>query len=473
MIESKESYESFYKEVAGHDLILHPVLSEPDSHTAACHAIAVFIHDVQTNKPYTISFSHPDIDFKVARNDLTFRFNKQNNRLWAIDKKSFIQTLPMVGIHDINLLRFLKNTPILEPKEATPAHNFIKRMYANYSNVEGGLGRVLPIVKHKEPFTEMVRECCETVKNAEIDDVYNKLNTTVLETLAELELNGIHVDKTCFNKHFNAKVYSVKYISPDTVYSQYNIYTATGRPSNRYDGVNYAALKKEGGCRKCFVSRWKPDWHTENNQAVITKKHGKMVLIDYSSYHPRIICYLMGFDMPLETDIYQYLGELYFNKTNLTPVDIDEAKIITFRQLYGRLEPQYKHIKFLVHARRFIEDYWNHFQKHGYVETPIFKRKITDSVLQDPNPAKLLNYILQATEGEIAIPVITELNNFLREKHSKAILYTYDSVLFDFCHWDGKETLQRIIDIMKKDNKFPVKVYVGDNYDELNQFSIS
>lgn len=473
MIESKESYESFYKEVDGHDLILHPVFSDFDSHAAACHAIAVFIHDVQTNKSYTISFSHPDIDFKVARNDLAFRFKKQNNRLWTIDKKSFIQTLPMVGIHDINLLRYLKNDTILELKSETAAHNFIKRMYSNCSNTEVGLGRILPIVKHKEPFSEMVKECCETIKNAEIDGVYNKLNTIVLETLSELESNGIYVDEKCFKKYFNSKVYSVKYISQDTVYSQYNIYTSTGRPSNRFGGVNYAALKREGGCRKCFVSRWLPDWHTVNNQPVITKKHGKMVLIDYSSYHPRIICYLMGFDMPLNTDIYQYLGELYFNKTNLTPVDIDEAKVITFRQLYGRLEPQYKHIKFLVHARRFVEDYWNNFQKYGYVETPIFKRKITDKILQNPNPAKLLNYILQATEGEIAIPVIGELNDFLRDKKTKAVLYTYDSVLFDFCYWDGQETLKGIVDIMKKNNKFPVKVYVGDNYDELTQFSIS
>ena len=39
-------------------------------------------------------------------------------------------------------------------------------------------------------------------------------------------------------------------------YTQYNPYTSTGRPSNRYNGINYAALNKEDGTRDRFVSRF-------------------------------------------------------------------------------------------------------------------------------------------------------------------------------------------------------------------------
>jgi hypothetical protein len=107
------------------------------------------------------------------------------------------------------------------------------------------------------------------------------------------------------------------------------------------------------------------------------------------------------------------------------------------------------------------------------VETPIFKRKITEHHIKEPNPNKLFNYILQATETEIAIPVIRELNKFLRKRKTKAVLYTYDSVLFDFCRFDEKDTLSGIVNIMRKDNRFPIKLYVGDSYASLNQIAVS
>ena len=37
------------------------------------------------------------------------------------------------------------------------------------------------------------------------------------------------------------------------VYTQYNLKTLTTRPSNKFKGVNYAALNKENGCRKAFL----------------------------------------------------------------------------------------------------------------------------------------------------------------------------------------------------------------------------
>ena len=36
-------------------------------------------------------------------------------------------------------------------------------------------------------------------------------------------------------------------------YTEYNLYTSTGRPSNKFGGVNFAALNKEDGSRNSFV----------------------------------------------------------------------------------------------------------------------------------------------------------------------------------------------------------------------------
>ena len=40
------------------------------------------------------------------------------------------------------------------------------------------------------------------------------------------------------------------------VFSEYNLFTSTGRPSNRFGGINFAALNKKDGSRERFISRY-------------------------------------------------------------------------------------------------------------------------------------------------------------------------------------------------------------------------
>jgi DNA polymerase I-like protein with 3'-5' exonuclease and polymerase domains len=114
----------------------------------------------------------------------------------------------------------------------------------------------------------------------------------------------------------------------------------------------------------------------------------------------------------------------------------------------------------------YIDHRWKFFNKHGYVETPVFKRRITENHISDPNPNKLFNYLLQAAETEFSIQNIDRINRYLRNKKSKVVLYTYDSILIDICGDDKKDTLTDIKTIMV-DNQFPVKCHAGKNYDEM------
>jgi hypothetical protein len=149
--------------------------------------------------------------------------------------------------------------------------------------------------------------------------------------------------------------------------------------------------------------------------------------------------------------------------------DYEEIKSITMRQLYGGIEEKYKHIKYLVQAREFINDYWNKFQRDGFIVTPFFGRRITGQHLQDANPSKVFNYILQATETEIAISAVKVVNQYIQNKKTKSVLYTYDSLLFDFYKEDGINTLIDIVNIMKINDRFPVKVYIGESYESIKQ----
>jgi hypothetical protein len=60
------------------------------------------------------------------------------------------------------------------------------------------------------------------------------------------------------------------------------------------------------------------------------------------------------------------------------------------------------------------------------------------------------------------------VNEYLRNKKTKAVLYTYDSLLFDFHKDDGSEVLEEIMNLMMVD-KFPIKTYAGESYGSMVQ----
>lgn len=449
MIETVEDYKKFLSEVCEHGIIIHVIPIDSNVHPVKSSPCILFIKDVITKITYCFSLGHGDInpivDIKTIVNDL----NALTKSKWSFDKKSTIQLFPINQLNDINLLTFLSaNKRIEECNFETAAHKYVKFLSQNKVNLS------IPLFKHQETFENMCKEFFENAASYIKDDGYLKENEIIIETLSEIEKNGIYVNKNCFRRfHENADVYD-----GDLVYSQYNIYTSTGRPSNRFQNVNYAALNKENGVRDCFISRF--------------GKNGKMVLIDYSAFHPRIICHLTKFDLAIDVDIYRYLGELYFRKEDLSEDEMDESKKLTFRQLYGGVEEEYSTIKYLINLKDFIKTSWQFFQENGYVLTPIFKRRITNQHVIDPNPSKLFNYILQATETEIAMSSLRQINRYLSDKQTKAVLYTYDSILFDFSKTDGAQTLKDIISIMKMGDRFPIKVYVGDSYNDVKQIQL-
>ncbi len=74
------------------------------------------------------------------------------------------------------------------------------------------------------------------------------------------------------------------------------------------------------------------------------------------------------------------------------------------------------------------------------------------------NPNKLFNYLLQASETEYNLRVLNDVNDLLSEYNTNIILYTYDSLLFDYDRKDGKELLVKLKDVMSQSGRFPVKL---------------
>ncbi len=445
MIETNSDLIRFQDENRQGDWIVHAIPQSSDQHAAVGSPSVLFIYNLLTGKTYYFAFNHPDSRPKFDKHIFGDIFRSATNRKWALDKKAFDQLIDAKNVCDANLVTWMKNNETFELSEyTTPAHYLIQRNSTGHSN----LNLAVPILKHKEMFTDLAIDLADAVRGYEPDVAFTRFNDLIIGTLGELEKQGIFVDRQLFSDRFKVNP------SPDGLaWSHYNVYTSTGRPSNSYKGVNYAALNQSDGTRKCFRSRYGKD--------------GCMVVLDYTTFHPRIASRLVKYDVPIDTDIYAYLAKLYFHKKEVDETDIKNSKALTFRQFYGGIEDKYLHIKYLASIKHFTEEQWAFFNSEGHVLTPVFKRRITSKHLSESDPPKVFNYLLQGVEGELAIPKIKAVMDYLWDKKTKAILYVYDSIVLDFWKNDGIDTLTEIKRIMSFGGRFPMKVYIGETYDDV------
>jgi hypothetical protein len=254
----------------------------------------------------------------------------------------------------------------------------------------------------------------------------------------EIEKNGIQLDKKCFIEHYKDKMDYPEYnVSKGRIYTQYNLYTTTSRPSNTFNNINFAALNKDNGERACY----KP----ENDM---------FVELDFQGYHPRLIGELVKFEFPKDKNTYEYLGEIL-------GVSKQEAKELTFKQLYGGVWAEYKDKSFFKQVDMFIDDMWNTYQYGKYYSTA----NKTFADLEDITPSKLFNYIIQSTETSTNVELLKLVLNYLDNKKTKLILYTYDAFLFDYNKEDGE-----IFTTIKEMLQYPISIKQGKSYHGLINF---
>ena len=444
VILNKESYSKFIEENYSSDCILECIQTDESVHPSIDALCLLLIHTVKNKTTYVINFCHPDVTSFITREEVLKDFNKLKGKKWVFDKKKCLHLFPVNNLFDINIIFFISDGKVEDYSEFdTSSHTFLKSKFYKY----GELNKSIPLVKHLEKFENMYEAVLIRLKSIKIDDSFYSINSTITENLYILEKNGLKVDVDIFNSHFENKTVKEK---NGYVYTQYNLYTSTGRPSNRFGNVNYSALNKENSCRTSFISRFGDE--------------GMLFMIDYTAYHPHLVAKLINYNLPYNA--YEYLGKLYYGKDSLTESELKASKNLTFQCMYGNVLKDLLEVPFFKKMSDYINHRWNFFNENGYVETPIYKRRITTHHINDPNPSKLFNYILQASETEFGMQSLVRVNEYLSNKQSKSILYTYDSVLFDVCKGDGKECLIELKRLMSN-NQFPVKCYIGKNYDNM------
>ena len=401
-------YKKAFIEVIPYNDTIHPVLN---------HVSLVYIRPIEASKGFMVCITHSE-----SLNTLNMRINDLLNKfdiLYCRDKKEILHYFPNKTLYDIT------PPPHTYIRPTTQTHDLYYRQHKD--NPE--LNLIIPIVKHYE--------LCETIfgdlkANINIEKTKHNefFNSRVSVVFNAIERSGIRIHNETFSEYFHA-------VDGEYVHTQFNLKTTTTRPSNKFKNVNYAALNKENGCRKSFIPR-----------------NSKFVEIDISAYHPSLAARLIDYSFTT-SDIHAHFATLY-------NVDYKKSKELTFKQLYGGVFKDYKHLEFFRKIEKYVGELWDKFQSDGFVECKISGYRYKKENLDNMNPQKLFNYILQNLETSTNVLILWDMLRILRKYKTKLILYTYDSFLLDI---DENEAgvLEEVREIFKK-YKLNIKEIEGYDY---------
>ena len=456
VIESFTEFEEFLALHIYDKLLVIPVLCDDTQHELNNALSFLFIKIIGKEDTYILPFDHNDcinlpIDFLRAFTDA---------KIYTFGKKSLLNIYDGIGFNniiDVKLLYYMKNNaepPTLQEHQ-TASHVHIKRLNQNVKNIH----KVIPILKWQEellPMAKQIELIISENEDALQEPAFQHVNEDKVWCLHNIEKTGVCVNPDAFSKWFpNSK----KYIAGNMIHTQYNIYTTTGRPSNRFSNVNYAALNRTTGERESFVSRF--------------GDQGVLFMFDFDAYHVRLIGEMVGFDIPANELGHEYLGKQYFAKDAITNDELKKSKELTFQMLYGGIHKDVANeIPYFSRVQQFIDHMYHDYRVNGYAETFLFKQKLYKKNFASMNPNKLFNFILQNFETERNIVVMKKVQKFLNNYQTKLVLYLYDAMLFDTFAGDGKQIIYDIKNLLEENGKYPVKSYMGPDFHNMERLAI-
>ena len=419
LVENKKQLKKFIKKYKSEDSILIPISCDSNKHPVDDKLSLLYVQ-LLNGEEFILPFDHSEtlnIDIPNLESD---------TKKYTYDRKKLNHFIKLDNVIDVNLMHYMAtNVPLSIEEIDTNAHHFFNMMYYRKKNIN----TIIPVLKHLEYCRELAKVIKDTIAkhNQYVNVSYNN---EVLDNLTYIESNGLQTTN-------------------GSVYSEYNVFTSTGRPSNRFGGINFAALNKTDGSRKQFISRF---------------KNGVLVEMDFDGYHLRLIADKVGYEFP-EGSVHEHMAKLY-------GVDYQEAKSLSFKYLYGYIPDEIKkNNEYFNKVSDYINILWNGYKSKEFIVSDIYSKKIYRKNLTDMNANKLFNYTIQLMETENNMKALSKLISKIRNYKSKLVLYSYDSFLFDFNMEDGLDYLKKVKNTLEQDRKYPVKVSWGLNYHEMKDIT--
>lgn len=417
------------------DVFIHIITGNSNYHPKLSHTVGVFIKPIGL-EGFFIPINHQE-GFDMEKSRITELLNTYQTK-YTIDRKATLYHFNLSNVEDIALKHSLTyhNQLQCEIQDST-----VEWFYKNYP-IKHDLNAIIPI-SILTRYCENLYSKVEKAIKLQQPSGYQFFNQTATNVFYLIEQNGVGISSNQFKQVYNPNQSSYN-IRDNTIYTKYNLNNITTRPTNAFNSINFAALPKKQQYREVF----KP-------------KNDFFVEYDFDGYHLRLLAQIIGYQIN-EQSAHTYLAKKIFNKQKITDQEYKKAKQINFHAIYGNIPKKYQNIVFFRMISKYIDQLWQQYNKQGYVENPISKFRLSSN-LQDTNPTKLMNYMMQSLETANNVSILKQLLRYLDSKSTNIVLYTYDAFVLDFNKNDGKQTLAGIKQIMEQGGKYPVKFKYSTN----------
>jgi len=418
IITTHQEYTELLERMNRDECILTPIFRDPYYHETENTLLCAGVTFID-NSTYIVSISHEDAP--------TFNI--------PVGSKVLSDT-------DIQILAYVNNQPILQ-KQLTV---YITNTYQQFSGVKD-TNKIVPLMV----WTNVLREY-HTQLLSVLRQYYNTMNEPAYsfvkqlsDTLKEIETAGIKVNTELLEQYYDKRV--KRHFKHDMVYTQYNVFTTTGRPSNRFGGINFSALNKSDGSREVFISRY---------------TDGVLVQFDFEAYHLRLVADEHKITLPTGS-LHMELAKKYFDTNDITDELYAASKQKTFEIMYGMSDETYgvELFESIVHIRRFYKDVTGPF---------VLPSGVTVN-FTEPNISKMFNYHVQSLEIVKTLPKLQKVLELLKNTTNHLVLYTYDSILLDMQTLD-KNIIQEVVKILEENKKFPVRIHAGNTYNNITEIRL-
>ena len=445
-VEDKFDFEDFLREYRKGSNKIYVRLSDDEKHSM--NNRISFIYILSENNEYVINVNNGDgLGIKV---EALSQLLDTKHRQLVFNLKSIQHLLPFKNAFDIDLGRFVGYGYHDIELGDTQLNQFYKSKFKNEPYLNDGI----PIMKQLELIGQYVKKCSTTtITNTD------KFIIDATEAFNYIEHSGLKVDGD-----YCLTLNPVHLTNDNIIYTEYNLMTSTLRPSNRHGGVNYAALKKDTGVRKAFVSRF---------------DGGELISCDFEAYHPRLlmdIIYQTKLNSKLDIKEMKWITNFYscgldFYTWIGKQIGIDdrnEVKTLIFQNLYGGIRTELLHIPYFKEIQNLTDLLYDTVVKNKCMFTHLYHIQFNEDRFEPITPAKVLNYYIQAYETERNIKKILKIKEKLEGKLTKLILYTYDAFVFDVYPLEKQYLYTDIIPLLRGGHgRYEVKTTTGKNYDEL------
>lgn len=388
------------------------------------------------------------------------------DRLFILQKKYFLQYINQLNydkLIDIDMLNYFStNKSFIKYNQSAFKRTPITKHYMNnvLKTQNMPVNCIIPIVK--------LIEYCDAIKDVFISNIYNKANEIIntdafryynnlyINDIYNIEKNPITINYAAHTQYYDDKYKKlVPFIKRDNrIYSNYEPYTTTGRPSNSNNGFNFNSITESGEESQSFIC---------DNDYILA--------LDYNAYQIRLTAFLIDEYISPTTDAYKWFASLYFKKDidYVTDSEREYAKRNTLTMLYGGVDKNYTNIPFFKKTLQLQYRLYNKYKTTGYIETFVFGRKIYSDFFDNDSmyAGKLYSYYMQSFETERNILVMNDIINLNKQyPKNKLIMYKFDCFYLDIDKSTPIEYFKQLKQIVEKDG-FPCKIRKGKTFATL------